>query len=71
MESIECEGETKFHSVTNMNHEQEGGVLDFDNQVDLNPSSNSLMVSKVTQRYNGAPIPTFIYINETVRAICV
>ena len=29
------------------------------------------MVSKVTQQFNGAPIPTFIYTNDTVRAICV
>ena len=49
MESIKYEGEAKFHSVTNMNHNQEGEVLDLDKQVDSNPSSNSLMVSKVTQ----------------------
>ena len=48
MELIECKGETKFHSVTNMNHEQEGEDLDPDEQVDSNPSSNSLMVSKVS-----------------------
>ena len=28
------------------------------------------MVNKVTQQFNGAPIPTFIYTNDTVRAIC-
>ena len=28
------------------------------------------MVSKVMQQFNGAPIPAFIYTNETVRAIC-
>ena len=71
MESIECKGEAKFHSVTDTNCEQEGEVLDLDEQVDAKPSSNSLMVNKVTQQYNGAPIPTFIYTNETVRAICV
>ena len=71
MELINHKGEAKFHSVTNMNHEQEGEVLDTDEQVDSNPSSNSLMVHKVTQQYNGAPIPAFIYTNETVRAVCV
>ena len=70
MESIECESEAKFHSVANMNCKQEGEVLDLDEQVDSNPSSNSLMVSKVTQWYNGAPIPTFIYTKETIRPIC-
>ena len=71
MEPIECEGETDFHSVTDMNHKQEGKVLDLDEQVDPNPSSNSLMVSNVTQWFNGeAPIPTFIYTNHAVRAIC-
>ena len=53
-----------------MNCKQEHEVLDMDEQVDLNPTSNSLMVSKVTQQFNGAPIPTFIYSNDTVRAIC-
>ena len=57
MELIECKGETKFHSVTNMNCKQEGEVLDLDEQVDSNASSNSLMVSKVKQWCNGAPIP--------------
>ena len=70
MELIECKGKAEFHSITDMNPKQEGEVLDFHEQVDSNPSSNSLMVSKVTQLYNGAPIPTFIYTNETVRAIC-
>ena len=28
------------------------------------------MVSKVTQQSNGAPIPAFIYTNETVRVVC-
>ena len=54
-----------------MNEEQEGEVLDLDEQADSNPSSNSLMVSKVTQPNNGAQIPAFIYTDETVRAICV
>ena len=49
MELIEHEGEAKFHSVTNINCKQEGEALDLDEQVDSNPSSNSLMVSKVTQ----------------------
>ena len=68
---IECEGETEFHSVTDMNCEQEGEVLDIHDQVDSNLSSNSLIVRKVTQWFNGAPIPTFIYTSDTVRAICV
>ena len=71
MELIECKGEAKFHSVTDMNHKQEGEVLNLDEQVDLNPSSNSLVVSKVAQWYNGAPISTFIYTYKTVSAICV
>ena len=70
IESIEHKGEAKFHSVTDMNCKQEGEALDLDEQVGSNPSSNSLMVSKVTQQSNGAPIPTFIYTNETVRAVC-
>ena len=49
LELIEHKGETNFHSVTNMNHEQEGEVLDIDEQVNSNPRPNSLMVSKVTQ----------------------
>ena len=49
-----------------MNREQEGEVLDLDEQVGSNPSSNSLMVSKVTQQSNGAPIPIFIYTIETL-----
>ena len=48
-ELIECKGEAKFHSVTNTNCKQEGEVLDLDEQVGSNPSSYSLMVSKVTQ----------------------
>ena len=43
-------------------------VLDIDEQNDPNSSSNSLMASKVTQ-FNGAPICTFIYTNDTVSAI--
>ena len=70
MELIEHECKTKFHSISNMNWEQEGEVLDMHEQVDLNPNSNSLMVSKVTQQFNGAPTHTFIYTNDTVRAIC-
>ena len=68
MESIECK--TNFHSVSDMNCKKEGEVSDMDEQVDLNPTSNSLMVSKVTQQFNGALIPTFIYTNDTARAIC-
>ena len=49
MKWIECKGETKFQSVTDMNHEQQGEVLDLDEQVDSKFISNSLMVSKVTQ----------------------
>ena len=71
MESIEHEDEAEFHSVTDMNNEQEGEVLDLDDPVSSNPNSNSLMVSKFTQWYNGTLIPTFVYINETVRAVCV
>ena len=70
MELTECKGEAEFHSVTYMNCKQEGEVLDLDEQVDSNPSSNSLMVGKVT-RYNGAPVPAFIYTNQGVRAICM
>ena len=70
MELMEHEGEAKFHSVTDANHKQEGEVLDLDEQVDSYFSSNSLMVSKVTQQFSGAPIPTFIYTNDTVREIC-
>ena len=71
MELIDWKCETKFHSICNMNCQQEGEVLDMDEQVSLNPTSNSLMISKVTQRFNGAPIHAFIYTNDTVRAICV
>ena len=49
MESIEHEGEAKFHSVTNMNHEHKGEAFDLDEQGGSNPSSDSLMVIKVTQ----------------------
>ena len=65
MESIECEGESDFHSVTDINCEQEGEALDLGEQGGL------LMVSKVTQQSNGTPLPTFIYTNETVRAVCL
>ena len=68
MELIECKGEAEFHSVTNINHTQEGEVLDLDEMGSSNSSSNSFMVSKVTQQSNGAPIPTFIYTAENVRA---
>ena len=44
--------------------------MDVDEQIDLNPTSSSLMLSKVTQQFNGAPIATFIYTNGTVKAIC-
>ena len=71
MELIKCEGETDFHSVTDMNCEQEGEVLDLNEQVDPNFNTNTLVVSKVTQWFNEAPIQTFIYTNDTVRAICV
>ena len=70
MELIKCEGEAEFHSVSDMNHKQEGEGLDLDEQVNSNPNSNSLIESKVTQRYDGAPIPPSIYTNKTVRAIC-
>ena len=70
MESIQHECQTEFHSISNMNHEQGGEVLDMDEQVDLNPTSSSLMVSRVTQRFNGAPISTFLYTIDTVKAIC-
>ena len=49
MEPIECKGENDFHSVTDVTHEQESEVLDLDEWVDLNPSSNSFMVTNVTQ----------------------
>ena len=48
MESIECKGEAEFHSVTNMNCKPEGDALDLDELRGTNPSSNSLMVIKVT-----------------------
>ena len=70
MESIECEGEAEFHSVTHINCKQESEGLDLDEQVNSNPSSNSLMVSKVTQQSNGALISIFIYTTETVRTVC-
>ena len=54
-----------------MNCEQGGEVLDLDEQVDSNLRSNSLMVSKVTKQFNGVLIPTAIYTNDTVRAVCV
>ena len=53
-----------------MNCEQEGEVLDLDEQIDPYSNSNTLMVSKVTQQLNEAPRPTFIYTNDIVRAIC-
>ena len=34
MQSIEHDGETKFHSVTNMNHKPEGETMELDEQVD-------------------------------------
>ena len=49
MESIECEGDAEFHSVTDMNHEYQAEALDLDEQGGSNPYSNSLMVIKVTQ----------------------
>ena len=48
MESTECACATEYHSVRDMNCKQEGEVTDMDEQVGLNPTSNSLMVSKVT-----------------------
>ena len=39
MEPIEHEGETEFHSITTMNCEQEGEVLDLEEQVGSNTSS--------------------------------
>ena len=38
MELIECKGEAKFHSVIDMNHEQEGEVLDLDDMGSSKPS---------------------------------
>ena len=67
---MECECETKFHSISNMNHEEGGEVLDMGEQVDLNCTSSSLMVSKVTQRFSGAPILIFLDTSDTVKAIC-
>ena len=69
MELIECKDESKFHSVTNIDHKQEGEGLDLDEHGGSNSSSNSLIVSKATQQSNGAPIATFIHTNETVRAV--
>ena len=47
-----------------------GEILDMDEQIDLNSTSSALMLSKVTQQFNGAPIPAFFYTNDTVKAIC-
>ena len=49
MELIEHKGEAEFHFFTDMNHEQEGEALGLVEQGGSNPSSNSLMVSKVAQ----------------------
>ena len=68
MEMNEYKYKTKFHSISDTNHEQ--GTEEMEEQVDLNPLPSLLMVSKVTQWFNGAPIPTFVYTNETVEAIC-
>ena len=38
MESIQCEGESEFHSLTDMNCEQVAEVLDLNEQVGSNPS---------------------------------
>ena len=62
--------ETKFHSVRDTNHEQGGEILDMDKQIDLNLTTSSLTLCKVTQQFNGSPIPTFIYTNDTVKAFC-
>ena len=69
MELIESKCETKFQSLSDMNCKQEGEVSDMDEQVDLNPTSDSLTVGKVTQQFNGALIPTFIYTNDTVKGM--
>ena len=68
MESVEYKGKAEFHSVTDMNCGQEGEALDLDEQGGSNPSSDSLMVIKVTY---GALIPAFIHTTETVRAVCM
>ena len=47
-----------------------GEILYMDEQIGLNPCSSLLMLSKVTQWFNGAPIPTFFYTIDTVKAIC-
>ena len=49
MESVDHECETEFHSISSMNHKQDSEVLYMDEQVGLNLTSNSLVVSKVTQ----------------------
>ena len=54
-----------------MNHEQGSEVLDMDEQVDFNSTSCSLMVGKVSQPFNGSPVPTFLYTNDTIKAIFV
>ena len=56
--------------MNNMNHKQGCEILDMDEQIDLNPTWSSLMLSKVPQQFNGTPTPTFIYTNDTVKAIC-
>ena len=39
METIECEGEVEFHSVTNVNCAHEGETSELDEQGGSNPSS--------------------------------
>ena len=57
MSAHKCE--TKFHSVSDMNCKQWGETLNMKEQVNLNPTSRSLMLSRVTRQFNGATIPHF------------
>ena len=47
-----------------------GEILDMNEQIHLNPTSCSLMLSKVMQQFNGAAVPALIYTDDTVKAIC-
>ena len=49
IETIEHEGEVKFHSVTNVNCKCEGETLELYQQGGLNTSLKSLVVIKIAQ----------------------
>ena len=68
METNEHECKTELHSINDTNNEQ--GIEEMEEQVDLSPLPSLLMVSKASQRFSGALIPIFNYTNKTVKAIC-